>query len=361
MTKDENTSDIIDIDSESVIENEAIVPTPTIKSSRKYGVFGFGVFALLASAALGGWFYKDVLSTYLPSNQIQSMSARIDVLEAANKVAGEKIDAVVGLTDEIKSHLGAAQTAAEEARKLATATKAESTEGNSKLLTVEKSLADVAKRIEDLKTKMTTGTQGNLSADNSGLVARLDKLEKDLTSTQQLTTTKSNVTLLSQALTDLTEKITSGASFKDEIQRISQMVPAAEGLDILTSNADKGAATPRQLANSLKGIAAELAPKSETTSTPEDNSWWGKASSIMSGLVTVKSSGSVDWQQTAAQSGALVEQGQIGDALKMLEQNLESLPKPLQDWRIMAAKRFSVDQALEQVSRAISREIMARG
>ena len=363
MTQSENVSDIIDIDPEMVIENEAIVPPPLpTKSPRKYGIYGLGALVLLASAAMGGWFYKDVLSAYFPSNQIQSLSMRIDFLEASNKAAGAKLDAIVVFTDEIKAQLGAAQAAATEAQKLATAAKTETASGNSKLVAVEGAIAEVAARIDDLKNKFAATPPGRIPADSSGLAARVDKLEESVSSVQQnATATKANVAQLSQALSDLKLKVVSGASYTDEIHRLNQMVPAADGLDILTSNAKTGVATQQQLVERLRSIAAELTPKLEIAPATQDNGWWEKATSIMSGLVTVKTADAIDWQQLAAQCLGLIEQGQIGDSLKLLEQNLESLPKPLQDWRIMAAKRLSVDQALEQVGRAVSREIAARG
>ncbi len=361
MTQNENISDIIDITSEAVTESDPIPSSPP-KTRRRYGVYGLGILALLGSVALGGWFYKDVLSNYFPSNQIQSMNARIDALEAANKLAGEKIDAVVGLTDEIRSQLGAAQTAAEEARKVAIATKTESVAGQTKLLAVEKSLGAATAIIDDLKSKIASAPIGNSPAESSALLTRVDKLEKDLSNTQLNTSSaKVNVAQLSKALADLSEKSASGAAFTNEILVLRQIIPAAEGLDILNANAEKGVATQQQLAQSLKIIATELSPKPESKPAAVDNSWWVQASSIMSGLVTVKTVDAVDWQELAMQCSGLAEQGRIGESLKLLEQNLESLPKPLQDWRIMAAKRLSVNQALEKVGSAISREIAARG
>ena len=360
---DENKSDIIDIDPETVIENETIITPPSAsKNQRKYAGSVLVALAMLAAAGLGGWFYRNMLSTYLPSDQISSMNLRMDALEAANKTAGQKLDALVGFIDETKSQLAAAQTAAEDARKLATDTKLENGLSSSKLVSVEKSLTEVAKQIDSIKSKVAVASLGGAPADNSALISRLDTLEKSLANTQQNTKAeKANATQLSQAVTNLKDKIASGNSFKDEIQLLSQLIPAAEGLDVLSSNADKGTATQLQLVKAVKDIGSGLAPKIEATSEPQDNSWWGTTASIFSGLVTVKTVDAIDWQELALQCGSLVEQGHIDDALKLLNQNLDSLPKPLQDWRILAAKRLSVDTAFEQVNRAVSREILARG
>ena len=106
MTQDDNISDIIDIDPESVIENKPVeekAPSDSLKSRlSRYGLIGV---LLLGVAVLGGWFYRAALSNLLPSDQIQAMSQRVDALEAANKISIKKLEAVVGLTDEIKSQL----------------------------------------------------------------------------------------------------------------------------------------------------------------------------------------------------------------------------------------------------------------
>ena len=360
---DKNKSDIIDIDPETVIENEAAFqPLSPPKKPSKLGVYGLVALAMLTCAVLGGWFYRDMLSTYLPSDQIGSMNARMEALEATNKTASQKLDAIVGFTDEIKSQLASAQTAAEEARKIATGTKTETAANNLKLIAVEKSLADAITQLGELKNKISSAPVGSASIDSTALLARLDTLEKSVNSTRQNTVMeKANVSQLAQAVSNLKEKIASGASFKDEIQNINQMIPSAEGLDILSSNSDKGVATQAQLIKAIHDVGLGLAPKIETTPAPQDNSWWGTTTSIFSGLVTIKTADAVDWQDLAVQCGGLVEQGHIADAILLLNQNLDSLPKPLQEWRIMAAKRLSVDTAFEQVNRAVSREIAARG
>ncbi len=362
MTQDDNISDIIDIDPENVIENKPVeekAPSSSLKSRlSRYGLIGA---LMLGVAVLGGWFYRAALSNLLPSDQIMAMSQRVDALEAANKISIKKLEAVVGLTDEIKSQLGAAQAAADDARKQVIGLKTETGDEKNKLAALEQSLALANAAVDELKGKATTGGPSVGSTDVTGLASRIDRLEKDVASLRQSNgSTKADTAQLSQSLGSLKAKIVSGSAYQDELHSISQMVPAAEGLDILASNATKGVMTPQALAEGLKSFAATIKKPDDTAQT-NDESWWGRTANLFSGLVTVKTVGAIDWQQMALQCNALVEQGKIGDAVKLLDQNMESLPQPLQDWRINASKRFSVDQALEQLSRAVSREIAARG
>ena len=212
-----------------------------------------------------------------------------------------------------------------------------------------------------MKGKVSSGGPGVGSADVTGLASRIDRIEKNYADLKQPNgSTKADAALLSQSLANLKGKIVSGAAYQDELRIASQLVPAAEGLDILASNAIKGVMTNQALAEGLKSFAATI-KKPDAPTPANDESWWGRTANLFSGLVTVKNVGAIDWQQMALQCSTLVDQGKIGDAVKLLDQNMETLPQPLQDWRINASKRFAVDQALEQVSRAVSREIAARG
>ena len=362
MTQDDKITDIIDIDPEQIIESKIEDSgAPKAKSRRKYGVYGLTIAALLTSAAAGGWFYRDVLSTYFPSNQIHTIVARVDAVELANKQMAQKLDAVVGLTDEIKSQLSAAQTAANDARAQATNLKTDSSDIKNKLATLEKSLGLAKSGIDELRSKIASGAPATGSIDVSGLTSRIDKLESDLTaSIKSNVNSKPLTSQLSQSLETLKAKIAIGSIFETELKSMSQMIPSAEGLDVLAVNAPKEIMTAQALSEKLKNFAATAKPP-EAIPAAQDDSWWGRTTNLFSGLVTVKTTGAVDWSQIAKQGADLIDHNQLADALKLLEQNLDSMPQPLQEWRVNASRRIAVDQALEQLTRAVSREIAARG
>ncbi len=362
MTQDDSTSDIIDIDPDHVIDNNVNeAPIAPTKSKRRYGTYGAGVAALVLSVVAGAWLYRDVLATYIPSDQLHAMAARIDAVELANKQTAQKLDAVVGLTDEIKSQLGAAQAAAEDARKLASNVKAGTDDTKTKLAALEKSLGLATAAVDELKLKIPSGTTTIVSGDSSGLAARVDKLEKDFTSLKDLNASaKVESSQLSQFYADLKAKIAAGSEYQMEIKSIVAIVPAAEGLDVLTADAAKGILTPQALSERLKNFASTTVKTAEAPAA-EDDSWWGKTAGLFSGLITIRNTGAVDWAQLAVQGSELVQNGKLGDAVKLLEQNLDTMPQPLQDWRIAANKRIAADLALEQLGRAVARQISARG
>lgn len=359
MTQDEKITDIIDIDPATVVENDAPKATPQRKLN--FGIFGLSAGALLLSAVLGAWLYKDVLANYFPSNQMRSLQMRMDAIDKADKDVAEKLNAIVGLTDEFKSELGAAQAAAQDARKLASDANSGADGLNTKIAALEKSLGLASAAIDALKSKTSTGTTTIVSGDSAGLTARVENLEKELALLKSLNASaKAETSQLSQTFADLKAKIASGAEFQTEIQSISVMVPAAEGLDVLSSDAAQGISTVQTLSDKLKDFAAH-ATKPAESAPAQDDSWWGKTTGLFSGLVVIRNTGEIDWAPLAAQGASLIDQGKLEDAVKLLEQNLNVMPQALQDWRITANKRIAADRAVEQLGRAVSRQIAAKG
>ena len=363
MTQDDKISDFIDIDPDQVIENDAqTAAVAPAKRKRSFGKYGAGVAALVLSAVAGAWFYKDVLVSYFPSDQIRGLQARVEAVEQGDKQIAQKLNAVVGLTDELKSQLGAAQSAAEDARKQAVDANSGSSDVNTKIAALEKSLGLASAAVDELRAKISSGTTTTIaSGDSSGLSTRVDKLEKELADLRNLSANaKIESSQLSQSYADLKAKVASGAAYQAELTSIGAMLPAAEGLDVLASDAAKGVLTHQILSEGLRSFAAQATKPAETAVVPDD-SWWGKTTSMFSGLITIRNTGEVDWAPVALQGASLVDEGKLEDAVKLLEQNLNVIPQALQDWRVSAIKRVTADQAVEQLGRAVTRQITARG
>jgi uncharacterized protein YhaN len=350
MTDQNTTNDVIDIDPESVIEN---VPQnkPSPKSSR--GILLVGVAML--SAVAGGWLYRDVLSSYLPSDQIIAMTTRMDTLEAASITLNKKVDAVVGFTDEMKSQLSAAQASA------ATIPQLQSDEiaTMAKVATLQKSLADLSTSVDALKTQILTAgpTSGG---DNSALAAQLDNLAKDVASLKQGNGTNTDTAALSQSLADVKAKIAAGTGFNEDIQRIKLMVPAAEGLDVLEAQSETGIPNAQGLAKELTALIPELKPATPSNDQA-DTSWWSYASTFASGIITIKSDGTEDWSLAANQAITFAEQSDLQGAVNVLEKTEGAMPVDLQKWHDRATLRLQLEQALNKASAAVLRQIAAKG
>ncbi len=355
MTDTKADSDIIDIDPATVIENDGAekVPQPTRKSSR---------FALTAGIALlaavgGGWLYRDILSTYLPSDQVSALTNRMEGLETTTSTLGKKVDAVIGFTDEMKSQLAAAQASTAVLPQL----QSDSAAFKVKVAELHKTLAAASSAIDDLKIKIQSGGGVSTGGDTSGFAARVETIEKDIASLKQSRGQTSNTVVLTQSLADLKAKIAAGVAFKDEFDRIKLMVPAADGLDVLQTHADAGLPAAMALAGELKVLLPALKPAVAVEPVAADASWWSYATSLASGLITIRSSDTKDWSGFAAQAVTLAEQGDLGGALKTFEATEGALPVELQTWHNKVAARLQLEQALETISNAVLRQIAAKG
>jgi hypothetical protein len=364
MSDDNNKSEIIDIEPEDIIDQKAEEPTSNAPensgTSRK--IFGVGAIAVMLAGIAGGWVYRDLLANYFPNDQVQAMSARVDMLETNTKSMSSKLDAVVGVTDEIKSQLGAAQAAAEDADNIALGLKSESNATTTSIVALQSALAKANSALDELRTKISSGTGSTTQGDNLALGARVENLEKDVASLRQLGSTGTNDNAaLSQSLADLKAKIAAGVSFQGEYGRVQRLVPAAEGLEELGKNAALGLPNAKGLAAELKAIANVLPDTQVAAAASQDESWWGTATSLIASLVTVKTAGTSDWHLLAEQSASLAELGELSKAVSTLEQGEGALPVELQKWHDRAAARLQLEVAVEITAAAVLRQIAAKG
>ena len=354
---------VIDLDAEDVIVDEADKPappppppTPAMKSVLPVAWIAV---ALIGGAVAGGWIYKDVLSSYLPSNETVAAQSRIDALEAQTKTLGEQLTAVSGASDQLKTEI---QSAAEKS----SAAQDASTALETRIASIETAAKSVKAELEKLKSAPATGGTTSAPVDNSAvatLAQRLDVLEKDVASLKTVSTpgdqTAATATL-SQSLSDLKAKIAAGASYHDELERISRMVPAAAGLDTLSANANEGLPAAAGLAAELTALIP-LLPKQEIELPSSENSYLDSFWDAMKSVITIRRIGDTDWPDLAAKCAALAESGDLSQAIEKIDKAEGAKPSSLSGWRDRAAKRIALEAALEETSQAVLRQITSLG
>jgi hypothetical protein len=118
MTHDDPESplkpQVIDLEAEDVVMEDtgaAEPPQPPPPPPKKSGFpTAWLAIAALGGAIAGGWLYKDVLSSYLPDNELVTAQTRIDVLEAQSKTLGEQLAAIAATSGQLSTEI---QSAAE--------------------------------------------------------------------------------------------------------------------------------------------------------------------------------------------------------------------------------------------------------
>jgi hypothetical protein len=358
---DSKQDTIIDLDADQVIDHDSVktkVAPPSAKRS-KYRVYYAGA-ALLATAIGGGWFYKDVLSNYLPSDHVQAMAEKIVTLEKSNATLREQLNTVDKLAIQLTSDMDALEGKEQKLASLAEEFQKSATTNTGKLLSLEKTYAETKKSLEELAFRPVADSSG--SVDLSVLQQRLADLEKDVASLKvKPAEPVDNTAALSQNLSDLKAKIAAGTSFRDEYDRVQRMVPAAAGLDVLEQHAALGLPDAKGLAFELKGIISELPKPDLPVAASDTESWWDSVSRSLSDLITIKVEGEADWPNTAAAAVAFAEAGDLPQAFEHLSAVEATKPVGVQQWLDRAAARISVEKALQSVEEAVLRVIAAKG
>jgi hypothetical protein len=322
---------------------------------------------VLAGAIAGGWLYRDVLSSYFPTDEMTRLNARVDTLEASTKTATEQLVTVSAAADHANQ---AAQTADASAKEVASsvATTTDSVSGlSTRLEKAEKALQSAKSDLDALRSAVAAGgTAGSGNVDPAALAAigqRLDALEKDVASLKGgagLGDQSASLAALSQALSDIKAKIAAGTAYRDDLDRIARMVPAAAGLDILKANAAAGLPAAKGLAAELRAAIPTL-PKPNTSTPAESSGYLDSFWNAVTSIVTIRTIGEADWPAIAEQCASFAETGDLTQAIARIDASEGAIPPALSQWRDRASTRLKLEAALAEVSDAVQRQIVSLG
>lgn len=360
----ESNSDIIDIPPENVVEHKAEKieppkPEPALRTSSRALQFGVAALIVIASIIAGGWAYRDLLSSYWPSDALKSLNEKVDGLDLANKELAKKLEAVVGVTDEIRSQAGGAQSAADMLGKEIVALKDANSADAKSIAALETTLNDEQAHLSALESKLQNLPSGAGGANTTALEQRLAALESDVNALKAGGGSIDKAAL-SQALADLKGKIAEGSSFADELSRVQRSVPAADGLDVLARYAPKGLANVKTLQAQLKSAAAQL-PEAVAPAQTADTSWSAWISALFDDVISIREQGEPDWPVLAQKADAFLASGDLAQANGVFENLPVTLPDNLKQWHETATARLQLDAALEKASAAVLRQIAAKG
>jgi hypothetical protein len=353
-------SDEPTLEPETEAEPSSASPPPQPRPRR---LFPWLVAAVVAGALGGGFLYRGVLSSYLPSDAMQVMDARIGGLEANTKTLGQQLSAVSAATDALKGETGAFDAAVKQAAADAAAARQDVAALAERTAAVETTLNEMKSSLEGLK--QTPTATGGGSTDGSAVAAlaqRIDALEKDVASLKSTGGGGGGeaVAALSQALSDLKAAIAAGTAYQGEYDRIARLVPAAPGLDVLSTHANLGLPGGEGLALELKELIPSL-PKPDNGERAATTGYWDSVWNALTSVVKVRDIGTADWQTLAENCASLAAAGDLTQAVTLINSAEGDKPAPLARWRDRAAARVALEAALEQVAQSVLRQIAATG
>lgn len=352
---------------------QAFTPPPPPRKPR--GAATWIIAALVLGALGGGWLYRGVLSSYLPSNEMVALKNQVAALQQNNTDLAGQIAAAQQGADGAAQAAAAATDAAAQAADAVKAAAARTSELGAKLDQAGQQTASLADQLEAARADLdalrksmssapATAASGG-AADAAVLAAlgqRIDALEKDVASLKAgsgATAQAGTTAALSQALSDLKAKVAAGTSFQSEYERIGRMVPAASGLDVIAADAAEGVPDARGLAAELRAAIPAL-PQAEAPPAADD-SYFGVVMQSLSGIISIRPIGDTDWRHVADKAAAFAEAGDLTQAMATIDAGEGEKPMALSQWRDRAAARLKLEAAVSEVSEAVLRQITANG
>jgi hypothetical protein len=355
---------------------DAYAPATPKKTSR--GTSTWIIAALILGALGGGWLYRGVLSSYLPSNEMVALKNQVAALEQNNSDLGAQIAAVKQGADGAVQAAASATDAAAKAADAARAAAAQIADVGARVdqagqqgVALEDQLKAARADLDALRKSMSSAPAATTSgaaaspADAAVLAAlgqRIDALEKDVASLKSgpgPSPQADATAALSQALSDLKAKVAAGTSFEPEYERIARMVPAASGLDVVAASAAEGVPAAPGLASELRAAIPAL-PQAEAPPA-EDDSYFGTVMKSLSGIISIRPIGDTDWRQVAEKAAAFADAGDLSQAIAVIDGAEGDKPMALSQWAQRAASRLKLEAAVAQVSEAVLRQIAASG
>jgi hypothetical protein len=359
---------VIDLDPDQVTEDTKPTSDHTAKGAnaptapRSSSSLRLPAFAatLLIGTIAGGWLYRDALSSYFPSDQVKALGERVDMLGKGHEGLASQMQALDRLSTQLKTDVDALETsvgaAASETKSVTDGLAA----ARDTIASLETAIAETRVTLQDLANRPAAAGGGSTPAAlPSDLATRLASLEQDVAALKAQKSGAADTAAISQTVADLKAKIEAGVAFPDEGDRISRLLPAAAGLDVLTGNAAQGLPNAKGLATELAALKPGL-PVPETAATPtEEPGIWDRMTQAMSSIITIRDAGAINWQQVADKAIAFAEAGDLPQAVAAIDAEEEALPAGLQQWRDRAAARIALEGALAALAQSAGRALAA--
>jgi DNA repair exonuclease SbcCD ATPase subunit len=370
MTNDiDNTNDrIIDLDADEVVEQPrkdepaASPPKPTAARKSSWPLLGA---ALVAGVIGGGFLYRDLLIDYFPSDQMRLVNERLAALDSETRSSQDRLASVDRLSAQLKNDVDSLEAKHETLAGVANAAQKANAATADKIAGVETALAETKQALSALAARPQPSDGTTLAPDPSALLVlqqRIDALEKDVASLKaKPAAPPDNTAELSQHLADLKAKIAAGQGYQEALTSLQTLVPAAAGLDALQQQATSGMPDAKSLAAELKALIPDLPKPLIPGPVPESEGWWAAIYDTLSGLITIRVEGDVDWPSAAAAAVALAEAGDLPQAIEQLNRIEGEKPPGISKWLSRAQARLGMEAALQSVEAAVSRVIAAKG
>ncbi len=354
---------VIDLDAEDVVaDTDEVKAQPAEEGKARPPAFSklwWPGAALMMGLIAGGWFYRDVLSSYFPSSGLNNATARIATLEQQTRVIADQSAAAAAKSADEVAKLGQQLEGSGQLTRQAQATAAEFGKRLDELDAKLAAVTDDFRRLKPVPAPVIAGREPAANPEAlDALARRVAELEKEVASLKAgapPSDRSSRATVLSQSFADLKAKIAAGVSYKDELEKVQRLAPAAAGLDALNAHGAEGLPTAQALAEEMEKLIPSL-PKPEGVQ-PEAGGYLDGFWNAISGVITIRRIGEADWPGLAARAAEVARNGDLPGAIELIDKAEGVHPAVIDQWRERAKGRLAVEAALIDTSQSVMRQL----
>ena len=297
------------------------------------------------------------------SNQVQTQTSRLDAAEQA-------ISALQSEVSQMESSVSQLQSTAEELQSTAEANRQSleqisqdianlSSDGAGAL--AGEAVGELQETLQSLDARVASLEQGSELDD---LTSRIGRLEEEIVAFReqeaQRVAQAEAASALGRAYAALTQQISAGEPFAEELEAVTAELPDAPGVETLRPVAEQGAPTVLQLQLRLEEIAGGLPQTEPTEGAAEGDGFLATMGERLQGMVTVRRADEADMPGALDRALEALRGGDVAAAIAEIEQVSEAPPDEIEAWLADARDRRDAQAGLDDLSDAVLRQFAGR-
>jgi hypothetical protein len=306
-----------------------------------------------------------------------ALEQKADAASAAAQAAGDAATQASKGVSAANQAIAEVRTAIAEAAKAVPVTDEQSSEAlkaaQMQISNLNLKVDDAIKRLE-AEAKTTSGGGGQIEA-LSAAVAALQANVKQLSDAQtglsdmaqKSQAAGEQTAALAGALTQLRQKLISGAPFAEPLAVIAKDLPGDPSAKTLSGIADTGVVTVEKLISTFGRVsyqistAAASGEEKDKTSEKTQSGLLARIQKRLGQIVKIRPAGTTDWRGIVTRMSAEAGRGDLAAMVRHLDGISAKPPEALGTWLVQARERLAADAAFGELSVNVMARAAASG
>ena len=230
---------------------------------------------------------------------------------------------------------------------------------------LSKQLEAAVERAAKSKAQFEASTGGADETAVADLQAKIGSLSQafETLKAEQAARRSQTTSALGQNFAQLSSAVSSGKPFSDQLDALVAVAPTLAGIAELRTTASSGVVTRATLAAQLEQMAEELDQKKVVAAEDgeQPRGVLSIVTSQLSKVVKIRKVGETYWPETLRGAAAGVQSGELKAMVADLSAKTDAVPAGLADWIAQAKLNLSMENAMQQLSAGVLRQLAAAG